>query len=378
MTIAETLTRPDSPIRDESLLVEVKELKKYFPIERGLLRRHVGDIRAVDGVSLQIRTSQTHGLVGESGSGKTTLGRMIIRALEPTSGEIWFNDRDIGRVNIATLDERQLRQARRNMKIVYQDPYSSLNPRMTVRQIVGEHLLVNKKATGKQLDRQVEELLDLVGLRPEYGRRYPHAFSGGQRQRIAIARALSMRPQLLICDEPVSALDVSVQAQVLKLLDQLQKQFGLSYLFVAHDLSVVENVSDHVSVMYVGQIVESAPKDRLYGSPLHPYTEALMSAVPQPDPRARKKRIVLEGELPSPAQPPSGCYFHPRCAYAQQVCTDEAPALEEIEPGHFARCHFARTLHLQGALATLETTGGNRAPRPETPAAVAGAADAPQ
>jgi len=378
MTIAETLTRPDSPIRDESLLVEVKDLKKYFPIEKGLLRRHVGNIRAVDGVSLKIMKSQTHGLVGESGSGKTTLGRMIIRATEPTEGEIWFADRDIGWVNIAQLDERQLRQARRNMKIVYQDPYSSLNPRMTVRQIVGEHLLVNKKSSGKQLDRQVEELLDLVGLRPEYGRRYPHAFSGGQRQRIAIARALSMRPQLLICDEPVSALDVSVQAQILKLLDKLQKQFGLSYLFVAHDLSVVENVSDHVSVMYVGQIVESAPKSRLYGTPLHPYTEALMSAVPQPDPRARKKRIVLEGELPSPAQPPSGCYFHPRCAYAQQVCTDEAPALEEIQPGHFARCHFARTLHLQGALATSETTVGNRAPRPETPAAVAGAADAPQ
>ncbi len=342
----------DDGEHDESLLVDVRDLKKHFPIEKGLLRKQVGSIRAVDGVSLQIRPSQTHGLVGESGSGKTTLGRMIIRALEPTSGEIWFNDRDIGRVNIATLDERQLRQARRNMKIVYQDPYSSLNPRMTVRQIVGEHLMVNKKATGKDLDRQVEELLDLVGLRPEYGRRYPHAFSGGQRQRIAIARALSMRPQLLICDEPVSALDVSVQAQILKLLNTLQQQFGLSYLFVAHDLSVVENVSDHVSVMYVGQIVESAPKSRLYGAPLHPYTEALMSAVPQPDPRASKKRIVLKGELPSPASPPSGCYFHPRCAYAEQVCKDESPVLEEIQPGHFARCHFARTLHLQGALST--------------------------
>ena len=345
-------TGADQTIRDESILVQVKDLKKYFPIERGLLKRTVGNIRAVDGVSLDIRKSQTHGLVGESGSGKTTLGRMIIRAIDPTDGEIWFDDRDIGWVNVATLDDRKLRQVRRNMKIVYQDPYSSLNPRMTVQQIVGEHLRVTKRASGKQLDTQVAELLDLVGLRPEYGRRYPHAFSGGQRQRIAIARALSLRPQLLICDEPVSALDVSVQAQILKLLDRLQKQFGLSYLFVAHDLSVVDNVSDHVSVMYVGQIVESAPKSQLYATPLHPYTEALMSAVPQPDPRAKKKRIVLEGELPSPERPPSGCYFHPRCAYAQQVCKDEAPALEEIRPGHFARCHFARTLHLQGAIPT--------------------------
>ncbi|MEJ7837884.1 MAG: oligopeptide/dipeptide ABC transporter ATP-binding protein [Thermomicrobiales bacterium] len=348
---------------DDSLLLEVKDAKKWFPIEKGLLRRTVGHIRAVDGVSLKINKGQTHGLVGESGSGKTTLGKMIIRAAEPTSGEIWFEDRDIGRVDIAALDQRQLRLARRNMKIVYQDPYSSLNPRMTVRQIVGEHLLVNKDASGKQLDRQVEELLDLVGLRPEYGRRYPHAFSGGQRQRIAIARALSMKPQLLICDEPVSALDVSVQAQILKLLNKLQKQFGLSYLFVAHDLSVVENVSDVVSVMYVGQIVESAPKSRLYGSPLHPYTEALMSAVPQPDPRVSKKRIVLAGELPSPERPPSGCYFHPRCIYAQQVCKDEAPALEEINPGHFARCHFARELNLQGALPVAQSSD-----QPATPA----------
>lgn len=342
--------------RDDSLLLEVRDAKKWFPIEKGLLRKTVGHIRAVDGVSLKINKGQTHGLVGESGSGKTTLGKMIIRATEPTAGEIWFEDRDIGRVDIAALDQRQLRLARRNMKIVYQDPYSSLNPRMTVRQIVGEHLLVNKDATGKQLDRQVEELLDLVGLRPEYGRRYPHAFSGGQRQRIAIARALSMKPQLLICDEPVSALDVSVQAQILKLLDKLQKQFGLSYLFVAHDLSVVENVSDVVSVMYVGQIVESAPKSKLYGAPLHPYTEALMSAVPQPDPRVSKKRIVLAGELPSPERPPSGCYFHPRCIYAQQVCKDEAPPLEEINPGHFARCHFARELKLQGALPLAQST----------------------
>jgi peptide/nickel transport system ATP-binding protein len=348
----EPATRSTSAPTDESILIEARDLKKHFPIHRGMLKRTVGLIRAVDGVSLAIRKSQTHGLVGESGSGKTTLGRMIIRAIEPTAGEIWFNDRDIGWVDVAQASDRQLRQVRRNMKIVYQDPYSSLNPRMTVRQIVGEHLMVTKTASGRELDRKVDELLDLVGLRPEYGQRYPHAFSGGQRQRIAIARALSMRPQLLICDEPVSALDVSVQAQILKLLDQLQKQFGLSYLFVAHDLSVVDNVSDHVSVMYVGQIVESAPKQELYSNPLHPYTEALMSAVPQPDPRAKKKRIVLQGELPSPERPPNGCYFHPRCPYAQQVCREQAPALEVIRPGHVARCHFARTLNLQGAVGT--------------------------
>jgi len=350
-TPVQTATTRGAPT-DDATLVEVRDIKKHFPIQQGLLRRTVGAVRAVDGVSLAIRKSQTHGLVGESGSGKTTLGRMIIRAIDPTDGQVWFNDRDVGWVEVAQADDRRLRQVRRNMKIVYQDPYSSLNPRMTVRQIVGEHLMVTKTASGKDLEHRVDELLELVGLRPEYGQRYPHAFSGGQRQRIAIARALSMRPQLLICDEPVSALDVSVQAQILKLLDQLQKQFGLSYLFVAHDLSVVDNVSDQVSVMYVGQIVESAPKQDLYAKPLHPYTEALMSAVPQPDPRAKKKRIVLQGELPSPERPPSGCYFHPRCPYAQQICKEQPPALEEIRPGHLARCHFARTLNLAGAVGT--------------------------
>jgi peptide/nickel transport system ATP-binding protein len=350
MSTMQELHDPKTAPTAENTLVEVRDLKKHFPIQRGLLKKTVGHIRAVDGVSIAIDKSQTHGLVGESGSGKTTLGRMIIRAIDPTDGDIWFNDRDVGWTNVAQSDDRRLRMVRRNMKIVYQDPYSSLNPRMTVQQIVGEHLRVNRKATGKQLDRQVEELLDLVGLRPEYGRRYPHAFSGGQRQRIAIARALSMRPQLLICDEPVSALDVSVQAQILKLLSNLQQQFGLSYLFVAHDLSVVENVSNHVSVMYVGQIVESAPKEELYQRPLHPYTEALMSAVPQPDPRVKKQRIVLKGELPSPENPPAGCYFHPRCRYAQDICRTDAPALREIRPGHTARCHFAGELDLQGAV----------------------------
>lgn len=338
--------------RDPDLILDTRGLKKHFPILRGLLRRQVGAVRAVDGVDFTIRKGEIHGLVGESGSGKTTTGRMIMRAIDPTDGQIWFQDTDIGWVDIAALDKTKLRQARRNLKMVYQDPYSSLNPRMTVQQVVGEHLKVNHVESGKALNDRVSELLELVGLRPEYAQRYPHAFSGGQRQRIAIARALSMQPQLLICDEPVSALDVSVQAQILRLLRDLQNRFGLSYLFVAHDLSVVENVSDHVSVMYVGQIVESAPTYDLYRHPLHPYTEALMSAVPRPDPKAAKNRIVLKGELPSPANPPSGCYFHPRCRYAQERCRTEAPALREIRPGHVARCHFAGELNLQGFVET--------------------------
>jgi len=335
---------------DAAPLLEVKDLKKHFPIQRGLLRRTVGQVRAVDGVSFTIGKGQTYGLVGESGSGKTTTGRMLMRAIEPTAGEIWFQDSALGRVNVADLDTGRLRQIRRNMKIIYQDPYSSLNPRMTVLQVVGEHLLVNKLMRGKELEGRVAELLQLVGLRPEYMHRYPHAFSGGQRQRLAIARALSMQPQLIVCDEPVSALDVSVQAQILKLLHSLQQQFGLSYLFVAHDLSVVENVSDRVSVMYVGKIVETASTKELYRHPLHPYTEALLSAVPRPDPKAKKKRIILQGEAPSPANPPTGCHFHPRCPYVQDVCKVDEPPLREVKPNHFAACHFSEELELKGAV----------------------------
>jgi peptide/nickel transport system ATP-binding protein len=335
---------------DAAPLLEVKDLKKHFPIQRGLLRRTVGQVRAVDGVSFTIGKGQTYGLVGESGSGKTTTGRMLMRAIEPTAGEIWFQDSGLGRVNVADLDTGKLRQIRRNMKIIYQDPYSSLNPRMTVLQVVGEHLLVNKLMRGKELEGRVAELLQLVGLRPEYMHRYPHAFSGGQRQRLAIARALSMQPQLIVCDEPVSALDVSVQAQILKLLHSLQQQFGLSYLFVAHDLSVVENVSNRVSVMYVGKIVETASTKELYRRPLHPYTEALLSAVPRPDPKAKKKRIILQGEAPSPANPPAGCHFHPRCPYVQDVCKVDAPPLREVKPNHFAACHFSEELDLKGAV----------------------------
>jgi peptide/nickel transport system ATP-binding protein len=351
------------PQQDGDLLVQIKDLKKHFPIHRGLMRRAVGNVRAVDGVDLVIKKGETHGLVGESGSGKTTTGRMLLRAIPPTDGEIWFQDPELGWVDVADIDERRLRHVRRNMKIVYQDPYSSLNPRMTVQQIIGEHLHVSRQARGRELERRVASLLELVNLRPEYARRYPHAFSGGQRQRLAIARALSMQPQLIICDEPVSALDVSVQAQILKLLRELQSQFGLSYLFVAHDLSVVETISDTVSVMYVGQIVETAPTRELYTNPLAPYTEALMSAVPRPDPKAVKNRIVLQGDVPSPANPPSGCYFHPRCRYAQDICTHETPALEEITPGHFARCHFAGELNLQGI------AGGIPMPAQSKPAA---------
>ena len=350
--------------RDEGALVEIKGLKKYFPIHRGFFRREVGNIRAVDGVNLAIARGETHGLVGESGSGKTTTARMVLRAIEPTEGEIWFDDRELGRVDIPSLDNRRLRQVRRNIKIVYQDPYSSLNARMTVGQIIGEHLFVNKQARGRELENRVAELLEMVGLRPEYAGRYPHAFSGGQRQRVAIARALSMEPQLIVCDEAVSALDVSVQAQILRLLRDLQVKFGLSYLFVAHDLSVVENISDHVSVMYLGQIVESAPTTELYTNPLMPYTEALMSAVPQPDPKAVKKRIVLQGELPSPANPPNGCYFHTRCPYVTDYCRTETPALEEIKPGHYARCHYAGELNLQGVEVASAIKRQRPAPRP--------------
>jgi peptide/nickel transport system ATP-binding protein len=329
-------------------LLEVKNLKKHFPIKQGLLSKTVGHVKAVDGVSFYVREGETLGLVGESGSGKTTTGRLILRAYEPTSGEVWFADREMGRVNIAELDNRQLKKLRRNIQMIFQDPYSSLNPRMTLLQIVGEPLLVNGVARNKQLTDRVAELLDVVGLRPQYMSRYPHAFSGGQRQRIGIARALAMNPQLVVCDEPVSALDVSVQAQILNLLQDLQKQFGLTYLFVAHDLSVVEHISDRVAVMYVGKLAESATTAELFANPMHPYTEALLSAVPKPDPRIRTEPMVLPGEVADPANPPSGCYFHPRCRYKIDRCVTETPVLREIAPAHFVSCHRAEELRLTG------------------------------
>jgi peptide/nickel transport system ATP-binding protein len=273
---------------------------------------------------------------------------MILRAYDPTAGEVWFQDRDMGRVNIAELDKRHLKRLRRNIQMIFQDPYSSLDPRMTLLQIVGEPLLVNGMARGRALSDRVAELLQVVGLRPQYMSRYPHAFSGGQRQRIGIARALAMNPQLVVCDEPVSALDVSVQAQILNLLKDLQEQFGLTYIFVAHDLSVVEHISDRVAVMYVGKLMESAPTQELFINPLHPYTEALLSAVPKPDPRVRTEPMVLPGEVADPANPPSGCYFHPRCRYKIDRCVTETPVLRELRPDHFVSCHRAEELQLVG------------------------------
>jgi len=337
------------------LLLQVNNLKKYFPVQKGFLKRTVGYVKAVDDVSFFIREGETLGLVGESGCGKTTTGRTVLRAYVPTSGEIWFNDRNLGRINISTMDKSQIKTLRRNMQIIFQDPYSSLNPRMTLRETLGEPFVIHNLAKGREIEDHVAELLKIVGLRPEYMNRYPHAFSGGQRQRIGIARALALKPQLVICDEPVSALDVSIQAQILNLLRDLQSKFQLTYLFVAHDLSVVEHISDRVAVMYVGRLVEMAETQELFTRPLHPYTEALMSAVPKPDPRAKGKRILLEGEVADPAHPPSGCYFHPRCRYASDVCKQEPPLLRELRPGHFVSCHRADEITLTGVTAANAT-----------------------
>jgi len=330
------------------LLLEVKDLKKHFPIQRGILRKTVGYVKAVDGVSFFIRKGETFGLVGESGCGKTTTGRSILRLIEPTSGEITFHDSEIGPLRVDALDKAGMRRLRRKMQIVFQDPYSSLNPRLTLKHIVSEPLVVGKLVEGDAVDDRVAELLRAVGLRPEVMDRYPHAFSGGQRQRIGIARALAPNPELIVCDEPVSALDVSVQAQVLNLLEDLQQDFDLTYLFVAHDLSVVKHVSDRVAVMYVGKLVEMAETFELYTNPKHPYTEALMSAAPKPDPRARSERIVLAGEVANPADPPTGCYFHPRCRYAQQICSQEQPLLRDVGDEHWVACHFAEEFELLG------------------------------
>ncbi len=340
------------------ILLEVKNLKKHFPIRKGFFKSLAGYVKAVDGVNFFIRSGETMGLVGESGCGKTTTGRVILRAYEPTAGEVWFRDKNLGRVNVPELDKQDIKSLRQNMQMIFQDPYSSLNPRMTLLQIVGEPLLVNGVSRGSDLKDRVAELLRVVGLRPEYMIRYPHAFSGGQRQRIGIARALALNPQLIVCDEPVSALDVSVQAQVLNLLQDLQQEFDLTYLFVAHDLSVIEHISDRVSVMYVGKLVEMAATEELFGNPLHPYTEALMSAVPKPDPRYKAERIILEGDVADPANPPSGCYFHPRCRYAIEQCRQEEPLLRELEPDHFVSCHRAEELSLIGVTETAVTYTG--------------------
>ncbi len=330
-------------------LLEVRGLKKHFPITRGFLNRTVGQVRAVDGVDFTLAEGETLGLVGESGCGKTTAARCILRAIDPTGGEILYHTRDGRSVDLATAPAATLAGLRAEIQMVFQDPFGSLNPRMNLLDNVGEPLLVNgMKNRGERADR-VAELLRLVGLRPEFMHRFPHAFSGGQRQRIGIARALATNPRLVVADEPVSALDVSVQAQVLNLLLELQARLGLTFLFVAHDLSVVRHICDRVAVMYVGRIVELAPTDRLFARPRHPYTAALMRAVPVADPRVKPGDGILRGEVPSPASPPSGCYFHPRCRHAQPRCTTEAPTLREVAAGHLSACHFAETLELAGA-----------------------------
>jgi peptide/nickel transport system ATP-binding protein len=346
-------------VNGSPILLDVKELKKYFPIRQGFLRKEVGTVRAVDDVSFDLKAGETLALVGESGCGKTTTSRCVLRALDPTSGQILFRTEKGPVVDVAKADRRALRPLRPQMQMIFQDPFSSLNPRMTILDIVSEPLKVNHVGSRKDRVERVGELLRRVGLRPEYMRRYPHAFSGGQRQRIGIARALALNPRLIVADEPVSALDVSVQAQILNLLLELQEDLGLTYLFVAHDLSVVKHISGRVAVMYVGQMVELAESEALFHSPKHPYTSALMSAIPKPDPRARSKRVLLKGEVANPADPPSGCYFHPRCPYAVEHCRTTAPVWEELTPGHWVRCHRARELDLPGIELIGSSNGGN-------------------
>jgi peptide/nickel transport system ATP-binding protein len=333
-------------------LLVVRDLTKFFPIRKGFRNKVVGEVRAVDHVNLTVRQGETMGLVGESGCGKTTTSRLIMRGYQPTSGEIRFHDQGLGWVDIPTLEKAQLRQVRRNVQMIFQDPYSSLNPRMNLLQIIGEPLLVNGVAKGAALQDRVADLMRRVGLPPEYMQRYPHAFSGGQRQRVGIARALALNPQLVICDEPVSALDVSIQAQTLNLLQDLQQELGLTYLFVAHDLGVVQHVSRRIAMMYAGRIVELSAASNLFFFPQHPYTEALLSAVPATDPLQRKARIYLPGEVADVTNLPSGCHFHPRCRYAVDRCRTESPALREVgaspESSHLVACHRAEELNLQG------------------------------
>ncbi len=319
-------------------LLQIKELKKHFPIRKGFFNRQVGAVRALDGVNLAISSGETLGLVGESGCGKSTLGRVVLRLLPATAGEVVFGD-----IDVLKCDNRTLKALRRNFQIVFQNPYASLDPRMTVMQIISEPLEVHQIAKGRYLRGRVLELLDLVGLSKEMADRYPHEFSGGQRQRIGIARALALKPRLIIADEPVSALDVSVQAQILNLLIDLKNEFQLTYLFIAHNLDVVRYVSDRIAVMYLGKIVELGTQEEVYKHPLHPYSQALISAAPVPDPNYdRSNRIILQGDLPNPANPPSGCTFHTRCPIAQERCKIEEPEFREITPGHFCSCHFAQ------------------------------------
>lgn len=335
---------------NDNIVLEVKSLKKYFPIEKGFWRRVVGQVKAVDGVSFDIPQGETLGLVGESGCGKTTLLKCIMRGIEPTEGEVLLRDENNQLVDILKLDKKKMRSIRKNIQMVFQDPYGSLDPRMSVLDIIAEPLIVNKIAQGEELKERVKHLMEVVELNPEYLGRYPHAFSGGQRQRIATARAMAPKPKVLVLDEPVSALDVSVQAQILNLFQDLQKEFNLSLLFIAHDLRVIEHISQRVAVMYVGKIAEMAETGELFRNPQHPYTEALLSAVPKPDPSVKMERIPLLGEVANPANPPSGCYFHPRCRYAKDICKEKEPERTEIAPEHFVACHLSGELSLKGIL----------------------------
>jgi peptide/nickel transport system ATP-binding protein len=337
---------------NSNYLLEVKNLKMHFPITKGVFARVSGFVKAVDNVNFFIHPGETLGLVGESGCGKTTVGRSIVRAYKPTAGEILYQRADGSVVNLAELQEEEIRPYRRDIRMIFQDPYSSLNPRMTVFDIVSEALRVNKICPDREMQPRVEELLKRVGLRPEYMQRYPHAFSGGERQRLVVARALITSPRLIICDEAVSALDVSIRAQILNLLEELQNEFNLTYLFISHDLSVIRHICDRIVVMYVGKVVEVSNSLDLYINPRHPYTEALLSAVPIADPigREERKRIQLKGEIADPSNPPSGCYFHPRCQYAQERCAREMPELRDMGGDHFVACHFADELSLQGVI----------------------------
>ena len=319
-------------------LLHVGDLFVHFPIYRGLIRRQIGAVRAVDGVSFDIKRGETLGLVGESGSGKSTTGRAILQLRRPTSGKVSFDG-----IDLVELKGEDLRKMRRKMQMIFQDPYASLNPRMTVGEIVGEPLVVHNVTTEAEANERVKQLLELVKLNPSFSTRYPHEFSGGQRQRIGIARALALQPSFIVCDEPISALDVSIQAQVVNLLEELQEQFNLTYLFIAHDLSMVRHISDRVAVMYLGVIMELASRDEIYLKPLHPYTQALLSAIPIPDPIAdsKRKRVILEGDIPSPVNPPSGCRFRTRCPIAEQICAEVQPEFRELRPGHFTACHFS-------------------------------------